>query len=239
MRPGWISRSVASIRTTSSGAARPGAPTSAMVSPAIRISAGGARWPWMSSTRPLRTMLIRLSAMECSFLKGWSVDAGRPREEDALDRYDNLKQHDPHDRKNDQCAPGKLHLEKCGGGLDQVTEPGIGVDEFGHDSADHSQGNGRLEAAEDEGHGIGQADAPQLSPAVGPAGTAELDQVWWHRHEPRGDRQHEREEGDEKRDDHARQLAGAENDDEDRSQCDLGDCLRQQQQWVDGARDEA
>src|SRR5215468_3152746 len=102
----------------SSGAARPGGPTSAMVSPLIRMSASGARWPLMSSTRPLRTIVMCLSAMECTSLDSRRFDTGGPREEDALDRHDNLEQHDPHDRKNDQRAPGQLYLEKRGRRLD-------------------------------------------------------------------------------------------------------------------------
>src|SRR5260221_474252 len=55
--PGISSRSPASMTAASSGAARPGGPIAAMVSPAISKSAGGAAWPAMSRRRPLRMMV--------------------------------------------------------------------------------------------------------------------------------------------------------------------------------------
>src|SRR5260221_9185245 len=62
-RPGISSRSPASIATASSGAARPGGPIAAMVSPAISKSAGGAVWPAMSRRRPLRMTVWAGSAI--------------------------------------------------------------------------------------------------------------------------------------------------------------------------------
>src|SRR6267154_2990560 len=59
IRPGCISRFMASITVAPAGAARPGRPISAMVSPLIRMSAGTALRLAMSKSLPPRTMVKR------------------------------------------------------------------------------------------------------------------------------------------------------------------------------------
>ena len=92
--------------TASAGAARPGGPISAMVSPAIRMSAGGARWPLDVEHAPVADDRHALGCHgHAPLSNGRLVDAGRPREEDALDGDDDLEQHDPHDGQDDQPRP--------------------------------------------------------------------------------------------------------------------------------------
>src|SRR5580704_7805800 len=59
IRPGCISRCLASITVAPAGAASPGRPISAMVSPLIRMSTGTALRLAMSKSLPPRTMVKR------------------------------------------------------------------------------------------------------------------------------------------------------------------------------------
>src|SRR5262249_11357841 len=56
----------------------------------------------MSSTRPLRTTVMRLLAMSAPFSQRRLVDTWRPGEENAFDRNHELEQHDTHDRQDQQ-----------------------------------------------------------------------------------------------------------------------------------------
>src|SRR5215213_4181249 len=108
--PGCISRSRASIAIASAGPARPGGPTSAMVSPTIRMSAASARCLPALMTRPPRMIVARVSAIATSH--GLLVGVDRPGKEHLLDNDDRLKQNNTEQRQQHQRAPGERDLKE-------------------------------------------------------------------------------------------------------------------------------
>lgn len=75
-----------------------------------------------------------------------------------------------------------------------------------------------LEASEDERDSVGQSDAPEFAQLRCLAGPAELQKLGRDRHQPGRDRDHEREECNQRRDSDTRQLIRPE---QDRSRVDL------------------